>query len=441
MKIFARYVLEIAIIIPDAFFIFLPVRDSLRWRSWIIYSVLGFVLPTFIVTAAWISSENMLPVIPVLVVSVLFLFLLFFFSVKITLGRKLFCFFNSVMMGAFCLLYSIALMASFEAKNEFWDSTSLLSIESGIVSLSISILLCCIFLKVLTEELPMLLKEECVDGIWDFLFLIPFLATLLIAWLKPIWPKILLIGRTRIITLVLLPFIPSTVLLIYYLLWWIAAKFSESAKLQQENTLLTMESKRYEELKNYMDETRALRHDFRHHILVITQLTNSGKFEDLQNYLTQFKEKTERNYTGFCQNIAVDAVASHYAAVAENQKIKIEWRLNLPQDLPLKESEYCVILGNLLENALRAVKNLSQERRYIKVISSLLSETIIGISVDNPFNGKIKFGKNNLPRSERTGHGIGLISVLNTAKRYEGSMNIKTDKNIFSVDIILHCNN
>ena len=101
MEIFARYVLEIAIIIPDAFFIFLPVRDSLRWRNWIIYSVLGVLLPAFIVTAAWISTENMLPVIPVLVAGVLFLFLLFFFSVKITLGRKLFCFFNSVMMGLF----------------------------------------------------------------------------------------------------------------------------------------------------------------------------------------------------------------------------------------------------------------------------------------------------------------------------------------------------
>ncbi|MBR2209367.1 MAG: ATP-binding protein, partial [Synergistaceae bacterium] len=102
--------------------------------------------------------------------------------------------------------------------------------------------------------------------------------------------------------------------------------------------------------------------------------------------------------------------------------------------------EYCVILGNLIENALRAVKNFPPENRKIKVISSLLSDTIIGISIDNPYCGKIKFGRNGLPKSEREGHGIGLTSVLNTVKRYEGSLNITTDNNIFSVDIVLHCN-
>ena len=89
---------------------------------------------------------------------------------------------------------------------------------------------------------------------------------------------------------------------------------------------------------------------------------------------------------------------------------------------------------------MRAVKNLPKERRKITVISSLLSETIIGLSVDNPYSGKIIFRKNGLPQSQREGHGIGLMSVMNTVKRYEGSMNIKTEKNIFSVDIVLHCN-
>ena len=437
MKIFTRYMIEIAIIIPDAVFIFLPVISELRWRGWIVCLTSGILLPAFVLIAALISSEYMLPVIPVLVVSVMFLFLLFFFSVKITLGRKLFCFFNAIMLGAFCLLYSIVLMANSEANNDLWETTRLLTLESGILSLALSILVGCVFLKLLTEELPMLLKEEQVNGIWEFLFLIPFAATLLISWLTPIWPSILLMGRARLFMLVLLPLIPLVVLLIYYLLWWIASKFSESAKLQQENTLLTMEGKRYEELKNYMDETRALRHDFRQHILVITQLADSGNLIELQNYLHQFNESTERKYTGYCNNIAVDAVASYYAKLSEGQGTRIDWKLNLPHDLPLKESEYCAMLGNLLENSLRAVKNLSPENRYVKIISSMLSEKIIGLAIDNPFSGKINFAKNGLPVSESPGHGIGLVSVLNTVKRYEGSLNISTNDNIFAVDIIL----
>ena len=435
-----RYVLELAIIILDAVFIYLPLIEDLRWRNWITYSVSGLLLSVFVILAAWVSTVNMLPVIPVLVASVIFLFLVFFFSVDITLGRKLFCFFTSIMLGAFCLLYSIVLMAGFEAVNDLWESTRLLTVESGLASLGLSALIGIAFFKILTRDLPMLLQEERINGMWDFLFLIPFMALLLISWLTPNYPKYLLVGRYRIIALVVLPLIPLIVLLIYYLLWWIAAKFSESARLQQESTMLQMESKRYEELRNYMDETSSLHHDFRQHILVIRQLSGAGKFNELQDYLAQFEDIADKNYAGYCDNAAVDAIASYYTTFAESQDTMIDWELTLPKDLPLKESEYCVILGNLLENALRAVKNLPKEHRCVNVISSLLSDTIIGISVDNPFSGKMKFKRNGLPRSSREGHGIGLVSVLNTVKRYDGTMKVTAEKNMFSVDIVLHCN-
>ena len=440
MKIFLRYILELAIIIPDAVFIYLPLIEDLRWGNWITYSISGVLLSVFVILAAWVSTVNILPVIPVLIASVIFLFLVFFFSVKITLGRKLFCFFTSIMLGAFCLLYSIILMAGFEAVNDLWGSTRLLTLESCFMSLGLAALILIAFFKILTKDLPMLLREERINGMWDFLFLIPFMALLLIAWITPEYPEYLLLGRYRIITLVVLSLIPLIVLLIYYLLWWVAAKISESARLQQESTMLQMESKRYEELRNYMEETSALRHDFRQHILVISQLADNEKFSELQNYLAQFRDTADKTYTGYCENIAVDAVASYYTAFAEGQDTKIEWNLTLPNNLPLKEAEYCVILGNLIENALRAVKNLSPGQRYINVISSLLSPTIIGLSIDNPFAGKIKFARNGLPTSDCEGHGIGLVSVMNTVRRYDGTMKVTAEKNMFSVDIVLHCN-
>ena len=223
MKTFMRYVLELAIIIPDAVFIYLPLIDDLRWRNWITYSISGGLLFIFVITAAWVSTVNMLPVIPVLIASVIFLFLVSFFSVNITLGRKLFCFFTSIMLGAFCLLYSIVLMAGFEAVNDLWESTRLLTIESGLTSLGLSALIGIAFFRILTRDLPMLLQEERINGMWDFLFLIPFMALLLISWLTLEYPKYLLVGRYRIIALVVLPLIP----LITYLIF-IAAKLNSS---------------------------------------------------------------------------------------------------------------------------------------------------------------------------------------------------------------------
>ena len=54
----------------------------------ITYSISGVLLSVFVILAAWVSKVNMLPVLPVLVASVIFLFLVFFFSVNITLGKN-----------------------------------------------------------------------------------------------------------------------------------------------------------------------------------------------------------------------------------------------------------------------------------------------------------------------------------------------------------------
>ena len=96
------------------------------------------------------------------------------------------------------------------------------------------------------------------------------------------------------------------------------------------------------------------------------------------------------------------------------------------------------MFGNLIENALTAVKSLPPESRKINVIASMLSQYMTGISIDNPFEGNITFGQNGLPVSPKPAHGIGLVSVKNTVERYNGSMNIKTEEHVFSVDIILY---
>ena len=435
-----RYILEFAIIIPAVIFAVMPVADDLRFKSWSAYIAGGVILVLFVLLGAYLRAKFLLNSAFVLIPYSILFFIVYIMLVDASTGRKLFCFFNSVMLCAFCPLYTVFIMAPLEAENEIWNTAGLFTFQSSIVNISLVLVIGAIFFRTLHVKLPMLMMQKYIGTVWDFLFLVPLFMTVLMWWSIPIHPDLAMVGRIRPAALIFLWLILMMILLLYHVFWWTAVKITEGAKLQQENTLLTMEGKRYEELRNYMDETRTLRHDFRQHILVITQLSGAGNFSELQNYLQQFREGTETNYTGYCNNIAVDAVASYYTAFAESQSAKIEWSMTLPHELPMKESDYCVILGNLLENALRAVKNLPEARRKITVISSLLSETIIGLSVDNPYSGRIRLMKNGLPRSDREGHGIGLTSVMNTVKRYDGSMNIKTDKNIFSVDIVLHCN-
>lgn len=78
--------------------------------------------------------------------------------------------------------------------------------------------------------------------------------------------------------------------------------------LIQENQMLELESRRYAQLREYMAQTRRLRHDFRQHLHVIAGLTESGKMEELRAYLKEYESEFVDAHATFCANGALDAL-------------------------------------------------------------------------------------------------------------------------------------
>ena len=353
----------------------------------------------------------------------------------ISTSRKIFCLLNSGMLCELCSMYTRYIIAPYESTGHvFTDSSEI----PALAFLGMAVIVGAVFWRTLTVKLPVLMNEDRIAGVWRYMFIAPLVMSIVIHWMTPISPRVVMTGRVRPIAMALVTFVMAAAFMFYHIFWWTTARLTENARLQQENTFLQMEAKRYNEMQSYVNYARELRHNFRQHILVITSLADSGQLPELREYLSQFTDMHTQSYRFFCANHAVDAVASHYDRVAGTQDTAINWRLELPRELAVMEADYCAVFGNLIENALAAVKTLPPESRKINVISSMLSQYMTGISIDNPFTGKIAFGKNGLPVSPKAGHGIGLASVKNTVERYGGSMNITTTGNVFSVDIILY---
>ena len=232
--------------------------------------------------------------------------------------------------------------------------------------------------------------------------------------------------------------IPVAVWLIYHLLWGTATRIAENARLRNENMLLRMEQKRYYELRTYVGDTRTMRHDFRQHVHVIRTLLQEDKTEELKEYLKNFTDDTAGTRAYYCSNDTLDAILSHYDQKAREKKIDISWRIDLPKEIPVNEMEFCAMIGNLLENAVQATEKLPEGQRKIRVISEMVTDSMIGFSMDNTFEGKLKLNKNGIPRSTRAGHGVGLQSVANTVRRYNGTMDIQIKENVFSVNILMN---
>lgn len=430
-----RYALELSVIIPAVIFALMPVIDSLKVKPPIVFWVSGISAAVMISAGSFFGVRYGLRARYLILAFSAVIFAAYMLAVDSDAGKKLFCFFNSTMLCVLCPMYTVYI----NSPNELANDSGIWLTESGVWCLIMSVIIGAILFRTLTVKFPFLLKEDSIRDIWRFMYFIPLVMTAVIYWLTPISPAVVMTGRARPIGFTLVMFLTAGIFISFHLFWWTVSRLTERAKLQQENDLLTMESKRYEEMRSYMEFTRELRHDFRQHIFVMSELSEAERITELKAYISQLAENAGKGYKSFCANGAVDAIASHYDRLAEEGGAKISWRLELPHTLPVREPDYCAVLGNLVENALKAVKILPQEKRKVSVISSMLSNAMLGLSVDNEYCGEISLGKDGLPVSGVEGHGMGLISVMNTVNHYGGTMDINTVNNIFSVDIILYC--
>ena len=182
---------------------------------------------------------------------------------------------------------------------------------------------------------------------------------------------------------------------------------------------------------------RAFMPDFRQHLHVIAGLSEAKKYDKLNDYLAEYEGRLASPHTMLCANAALDAIAGHYQRIAKTQNTRISWRLDLPERLPLDEVDLCMMLGNLLENALRAVCALPVEAREVRVVSGMIGGAMLGLSVENGYVGEIDFAPNGLPTSHKKDHGVGLASVAATVKRHNGTLSIAAKDGVFSAHILL----
>ena len=128
-----RYILEFVMIIPAAIFAVLPVLDDLRLKSSIARITGIILLIFFVLLGAFIRAKFMLSSVFIIIPYSVLFFILYIMLVNASSGRKLFCFFNSVMLCTFCPLYTVFLMAPIEKENVIWYTKGVFTIQSSIV--------------------------------------------------------------------------------------------------------------------------------------------------------------------------------------------------------------------------------------------------------------------------------------------------------------------
>lgn len=433
--IFLRYFLDFSSLYFAAVMCFAPVFASLKRPVMTALSsfaaISAFSLVSSLICSVFFLDSNFL-----LAPEIILCFLLFFKTVRerLSFGKTAFVFLTSALLTAVCVMLSVILNASAEAAN-----TDLVCLAStSLICLVCEAVVAVIYCLFISPWVKWLVEEFHYERIWRVVWIIPLGFTALYIMIVPSDPATILVNRIYRISIILALVSFAAFFFSIFLFYSIAREFSRNVQLEQENRLLVIESRRYEQLRGYMERSKHQRHDFRQHIRVISGLAESGKTQELSEYISRYENELGSERPTLCANAAVDAIAGYYDISAKNDGVDISWQLALPQKIDMAESDLCLTLGNLVENSLRAVSGLPAENRKITVICRMLSPAMIGIVVENPYNGEVRRIGDDFISDSHKGMGTGLASVKSVAKKYHGKAVIETESNIFRVNVLLN---
>ena len=194
--------------------------------------------------------------------------------------------------------------------------------------------------------------------------------------------------------------------LFYSMFLMMANILNKNKKLQQENLFLSVQQERYENLRSAIEEARQARHDIRHHFIQLSAMAKDGDLEKIKKYLQNALDKIPTLDYHFCENQSVDNVIGYYYALAQKEEIPFDARVDLPKELSVDEMDLCLILSNLLENALEASRKTAAAQQRISLEIYQHSASILLIRVENNFDGNIKEKDHLFHSTKRTGLGL-----------------------------------
>lgn len=288
-----------------------------------------------------------------------------------------------------------------------------------------------------TRAVRTMVEDDHFAQTWYVFWVLPLIFILLNIVMTPRYQATLQTGRVLQVYIVFSIALLMLLLCFYAIFLLMAVSLNRNARLRQENQLLIMQRQRYESLKAAIEEARQARHDLRHQLNQISMLVEEGDMEGLRGFLARSVSRIPSLETRFCENSAADSVVGYYCGLCGREEIPIHVRLDLPETLPVDEMDLCLVLSNLLENALEASLRTAAVRRQITVTAYLHAARLLLIEVENPFDGAVKEKDGVFRSSKRKGDGVGLQSVRHIAERSGGASTFTYQDGVFRARVML----
>lgn len=329
------------------------------------------------------------------------------------------------------LLLSLYLIISMTLLNTLWGGTLRSSAILLLFSYAAMILLKFFFLRSYFLD-----RIEIITKGWGILALIPS-SFLLLVMVLILYPT----HYTQNPSFAILFYLSGAVILIIYYAVFQYLQTQYQYQMDEQNREIweiQMQGikKHAEDTKRNAEEVKRIWQETHQMLSGIAALAKEGNAEAILSFVAASSALNPLTAPAhYCSDPILNATLTAYLGKAENSGITVRLQLAIPEMLPVDSAELSICFANALENAIKACEELPKNER--KIIIRCIHKPAFMFEIENPYKGRITFGRNGLPNSTQSGHGIGTRSIMAFCEKHNAFYNFSAEGGWFKVMITL----
>ena len=194
----------------------------------------------------------------------------------------------------------------------------------------------------------------------------------------------------------------------------------EKALIDYQNKILSQEM---DEVRSIYMTMRGWRHDYHNHMQSVKAYLAKDNITEAKEYLNRLEEDLADIRLLFdTGNLNVDAILNAKISLALENGIRCDYKAVIPKELSVSDIDLCVVIGNLIDNAVEACRTVKKEEQFLRLYIAPLKQQLY-ITVTNATSEVVRKLDEEYISQKRGDHGHGLKRINNVVKKYDGYIN------------------
>lgn len=185
----------------------------------------------------------------------------------------------------------------------------------------------------------------------------------------------------------------------------------------------------YDNIKTGQDELRDIRHDIKNRLNMLCYSLDENNIEQARKAIGVLYDNIDASSRIFyCNNLKVNTMLEYkFAGLPDN--INVQCDIDIPDNLDMDMGDLGVIIGNLLDNSINAVKKIDGEA-YINVVMKYSAESLF-ITIKNSYieDNTIKSAVYYID------HGRVIKNVKRLVDKYRGSYSDTKENGVYTTNL------